>query len=98
MFGKNLQRLLVPAILLSTLVALPVMAQKSKSKSKAKVPKPVGTPVIWRDPGSISNLNLTFGPGSPELAPVGPFTFLKEEVTGESAKFDVTDARGTVWV
>ncbi|HEY3581580.1 MAG TPA: hypothetical protein VGK82_13585 [Pyrinomonadaceae bacterium] len=41
---------------------------------------------------------MTFGPGSAELAPVAPFTFVKEELTGESAKFDVTDARGVTWV
>jgi hypothetical protein len=97
MSPKHLQRLLIPAILLSTLAALPVGAQKSQ-KSKTKVPKPVGTPVIWRDPGNISRRNLTFGPGSAELAPAAPFTFLKEEITGDSAKFDVTDARGVVWV
>src|SRR4030095_13775301 len=97
MSSKHLQRLLVPAILFSMLVALPVVAQKSQ-KSKTKIPKPVGTPVIWRDPGNISTRNLTFGPGSAELAPVAPFTFLKEEATGESAKFDVTDANGVVWV
>jgi len=94
MSPKHLGRLLVPALLLSTLVALPVLAQKSKSK----VPKPVGVPVLWRDPGNISRRNLTYGPGSPEMAPVGPFTFLMEESTGESAKFDVTDARGVTWV
>ena len=96
MSSRSLRRLLVPAILLSTLTALPVLAQKSQTKSK--VPKPVGTPVLWRDPGNISRRNLTFGPGSPELAPVAPFTFLMEEATGESAKFDVTDARGVTWV
>ncbi len=78
--------------MLSTLAALPVLAQKTD------VSKPAGTPVIWRDPGDISRRNLTFGPGSAELAPAAPYTFVKEETTGESAKFDVTDARGVTWV
>jgi len=93
--SKHLRRLLVPAILLSTLSLTPVLAQKSK---KSKQPKPVGVPVLWRDPGNISKRNLKFGPGSAELAPAAPFTFLMEEATGESAKFDVTDARGVTWV
>jgi hypothetical protein len=78
--------------LLSTAFALPVFAQKSEPA------KPAGVPVIWRDPGEISRRNLTFGPGASEMAPVAPFTFIKEELTGESAKFDVQDARGETWV
>lgn len=92
MSSKHLVRSLFTAIVLSTLVGLPVFAQKSEPS------KPAGTPVIWRDPGDVSRRNLTYGPGSPELAPVAPFTFVKEETTGESAKFDVTDARGETWV
>jgi hypothetical protein len=71
MSAKHFGRLLVAAILLSTLAALPVLAQK------AEEPKPAGVPVIWRDPGDISRRNLGYGPGSVELAPVAPFTFVK---------------------
>jgi hypothetical protein len=92
MSAKQLGRSLATAILLSTLVALPALAQTSTE------PKPTGVPVLWRDPGTIARRNLTYGPGSAELAPVAPFTFVKEEITGESAKFDVTDARGVTWV
>ena len=92
MSAKHLVRLLVVAILFSTLAALRVFAQQT-AKSK-----PAGVPVLWRDPGNISRRNLTFGPGSAELAPVAPFTFVKEEQTGESPKFTVTDARGETWV
>jgi hypothetical protein len=92
MFSSSFGRLLVAAIVLSTLAAVPVSAQKSATA------KPAGAPVLWRDPGDISRRNLTFGAGSADLAPVAPFTFVKEELTGESAKFDVTDARGETWV
>ena len=92
MSARSFARLLVAAIVLSTLAAAPVSAQKSETA------KPAGVPVLWRNPGDISRRNLTFGAGSAELAPVGPFTFVKEELTGESAKFDVTDARGETWV
>lgn len=53
--------------------------------------------VIWRDPGHIQSRNLLYGPGSAALAPVAPFTFIKENKSGESPKFDVKDARGVVW-
>ena len=92
MLAKHPGRSLVAAILLSTLAALPVLAQKTEG------PKPAGVPVLWRNPGEISRRNLKFGPGSAELAPVAPFTFVKEEQTGESPKFSVTDARGATWV
>ena len=92
MLAKRLRTMLVPACLLSALVALPVFAQTSKE------PQPVGAPILWRDPGNISQRNLTYGPGSSELAPAAPFTFVKEEITGESPKFDVTDANGVTWV
>lgn len=92
MSSRNLLRSLFVAILLGTFVSLPVFAQKSESS------KPAGTPVLWRNPGDVSRRNLSYGPGSAELAPVAPFTFIKEELTGESPKFDVTDARGVTWV
>lgn len=53
--------------------------------------------VLWRDPGNIAARNLLYGPGSEDLAPVAPFTFLKESKKGESPKFEVKDARGVVW-
>ena len=92
MLPKHLVRSLFAAALLTTPIGLPVFAQKSDAA------KPTGVPVLWRNPGAVSQRNLTFGPGSAELAPVAPFTFVKEELTGESAKFDVTDARGETWV
>ena len=88
----SLRRFLLATFVLSTLATFTVFAQKTKEAA------PVGTPVIWNDPGNISRRNLTFGPGSADLAPHGPFTFLKEETTGESPKFDVIDSRGVTWV
>jgi hypothetical protein len=62
-----------------------------------KKPLPTGTPVLWRDPGDISSRDLRYGPGSAEMAPQAPFTFVKEETTGSSPKFRVRDARGVTW-
>ena len=92
MSPKDFGRWLITAILLTMSAAATVVAQEAQTS------KPTGVPVLWRNPGDISRRNLTFGAGAAELAPVAPFTFVKEEVTGESAKFDVTDARGETWV
>lgn len=107
MFSKHFGRLFILAIALNILFTSPVWSQgsdKSKNSNKsdksntAKAVKPVGTPVLWRDPGVVSDRDLTFGPGSQALAPATPFTFVSEVATGESAKFNVTDARGVTWV
>jgi hypothetical protein len=67
-------------------------AQKSRKGKES-----AGTHMLWRDPGHIPSRDLHHGPGSPELAPQQPFTFVEEVKTGESPKFKVRDARGTVW-
>jgi hypothetical protein len=87
--GKKALIVTVSLILFSS----SALAQK-KTKEQAKS----GVPIIWRDPGDISKRNLTYGTGSAELAPVAPFTFVKEETSGESPKFSITDARGVTWV
>ena len=56
------------------------------------------TPILWQDPGPITARDMRVGPGARHLAPVGPFTFVKEDKGGESPKFEVKDARGTTWV
>jgi hypothetical protein len=66
-------------------------------QKKQVQPLPVGTPVTWRDPGDIAARDLRYGPGSAELAPAAPFTFMEEISTGVSPKFKVKDSRGVVW-
>jgi hypothetical protein len=81
-------------VVFSLLFSQPVSSQPKRSHdSKNSLTKPI----IWRSPGNISRRNLLYGPGSPELAPVGPFTFIKEDKSGESPKFLVRDARGDEW-
>ena len=81
-------------VVFSVLVSQPISPQpKRPNDSKNSVAQPM----IWRNPGNISSRNLLYGPGSPELAPVGPFTFVKESKSGESPKFIVRDARGDEW-
>lgn len=84
-------RLSLSALLLasfSLLLQPPAFAQKKESS---------GTHVLWRDPGHISSRDLRYGPGAPHLAPQPPVTFIEETKAGESPKFKVRDARGTVW-
>jgi hypothetical protein len=53
--------------------------------------KPSTRSVIWRNPGTISQRALRYGPGSPEMVPVAPFTFLEEDKSGESPQTSVVD-------
>jgi hypothetical protein len=97
MFSQTRFRtLLVLTIVLTAGFPSLVHAQKSSKKEKA-APLPTGQPVAWRDAGEISTLNLRFGPGSEEMAPQAPFTFVSESKIGASPKFRVKDARGVTW-
>jgi hypothetical protein len=81
--------------LLSLCLQSPASAQKSEKKKEAK--ESSAAPVLWRDPGDIASRDLRYGPGSAELAPAAPFTFVEEVKKGESPKFKVRDARGVEW-
>ena len=56
-----------------------------------------GGPVLWQDPGDVASLDMTSGPGGASHQPHGPFRFVKEDLDGTSAKFDIADADGTKW-
>lgn len=74
-----------------------IVSQIVYSKPVKESKEPAARPIIWRNPGNISRRNLSYGPGSAALAPVGPFTFVEEDKGGESPKFVVRDARGDEW-
>jgi len=88
------------ALLLATLVlasAFPAAASQDDEKKKDE-PPPQGKPVLWRDPGDVSQLDLLAGPGG-ELKPdLTKLTFIREEKGGYSKKYRVRDAAGRVWV
>lgn len=69
--GKNALFLL---LVVTMLVAVPVMAQKKSNETTT-----AGVPVLWRDPGDLTKRDLHYGPGSSELAPAAPFSFAGEE-------------------
>jgi hypothetical protein len=52
---------------------------------------------IWRDPGNVASLDLANGPGGADGAPVPPFTFIEEHMTGSQPCVSVTDARQRRW-
>jgi hypothetical protein len=87
---------LIPATLLLAALSFcfcqPAIAQRPR-RSKPSAP----AIVLWRDPGDVASRNLLYGPGSFELRPVAPFTFVEEDKSGESPKFEVKDARGVEW-
>jgi hypothetical protein len=54
---------------------------------------------IWRDPGDVASLDLRYGAGGSANAP-GPastFTFVSEDATASSPKFEVVDNLGVAW-
>ena len=80
---------------------LPALAAQNEKKKKEKAPPapPQGTPVLWRDPGDVSALDLLHGPGGEAAKPdLGRLTFIREEKGGYSKKYRVRDAAGRVWV
>ena len=91
---KSKKITLTVLILLTFILTLPhtALTQKSNKKKQSSA-----TPVLWRDPGDVASRDLSFGPGSPDLAPAAPFTFIEEDKSGESPKFEVKDARGVEW-
>jgi hypothetical protein len=93
MFASTaLRRALILTFVLAACSSSVALAQK-----KQKQPLPTGKPIAWRDPGDIATLNLLHGPGSEEMAPQAPFTFVSESTLGASPKLKVKDARGITW-
>ncbi|HZI19860.1 MAG TPA: hypothetical protein VEY09_14845 [Pyrinomonadaceae bacterium] len=95
-------RLLVVSLLLAAPLAFwmparPAAARAVESEKTLKRRYAAARPVIWRDPGDVRARNLFYGPGSAARSPAPPFTFIEEDRSGESPKFEVRDARGVRW-
>ncbi len=52
---------------------------------------------VLEDRGPIQDLDLYWGSSSPDRAPVGPFTFVREDVAATNPKAVVRDAKGVLW-
>src|SRR5579863_455219 len=72
-----------------------LFAQK-KEKPEKDAKHSDATPVIWRDPGDISSLNMIYGIGGEADAPDpnAAYTFIEEDMNGTSPKVRVKDAHG----
>lgn len=54
-------------------------------------------PTLWREPQSISSLDLYWGQGGKDHQPAPPFTFEQEDLHGTNPKFDARDANQVKW-
>jgi hypothetical protein len=52
---------------------------------------------ILEDRGPVQSLDLFWGNASPDRAPIGPFTFLSEDLNGTNPKAVLQDAKGVRW-
>src|SRR5947209_20609729 len=97
MFQQNRVRVtLALTIVLALSLSSLTLTVQSKSKKKQT---PKGTPVLWREPASISSRNLYLGPGGAAMKPnLRKITFIREEEGGYSKKFRVRDGSGRGWV
>ena len=75
--------------------AVSALAQSEKPKKS----EPVGTPVLWRDPGAIERRNLLLGAGGEAMKPdLRKVTFIEKKTGGTSTKYRVKDAAGKEWI
>ena len=94
MLKSRIHRIALVNILLMAF-ALPGLAQSEKQKKGM----PVGTPVLWRDPGQIESRNLLLGAGGEAMKPdLAKVTFIEQKTGGYSKKYGVRDAAGNEWV
>lgn len=84
------------AVILFT-AAVGVSGQDPVTKAiESRAPVPV---VIWHETVDVPQLNLIYGAGGKEDAPLpsARYKFLKEDESGSNPKFDVEDDRGIRW-
>jgi hypothetical protein len=84
-------RKLVPIWLIVCLLTSVVVYSQTKNENSE-------IPLIWRHPGNIAARDLRFGSGGPHLVPAAPYTFISEDKSGESPKFEVKDSKGVKWI
>jgi hypothetical protein len=87
-------RLLRQAFVASILL---VTCLTARDRDAAIVTANAADSVIWRHPTNISARDLFYGAGGREHAPVGPFTFVEEDLGGTNPKFVVTNPKGIRW-
>ena len=80
----NQTRLNISRIAIALSLSFPALAQTPRAPSAA---------ALWQDRGNVGSLNLLYGPGGEAHQPTGKFTFVKEDMQGTAAKFEVWFAK-----
>jgi hypothetical protein len=70
---------------------------QNKDNDKVVRAEQLQRPMLWHDPGKITDLNLYYGEGGKEDQPLSPFKFESEDASGTNPKFNVIDAHGKKW-
>jgi hypothetical protein len=73
------------------------IAAVAQGRSERAPTLPANSVKIWEDRGPIQQLDLFWGNSSPDRVPVGPFTFLAEDLGGTNPKAELRDAKGVRW-
>src|SRR5436305_1903181 len=72
--------------------------EKKEERKEAKQNAESLPAIIWHSPGDMAALDLMNGAGGKDHTPAdGAFTFIEEDMSGTSAKFDVKDGVGVKW-
>jgi hypothetical protein len=83
-------------IALVAIVSLTAAPRGSTQKQKQNKYAP-GERILWRDPQDVASLDFHYGIGGRERQPQPPFQFVSEDLSGHTAKMNVTDGRGAHW-
>jgi hypothetical protein len=90
-------RFAVRGIVASTIVLLIAYSSDRAGSPRHPNATPEGPPVLWRAPVDIGSRNLYYGAGGRSHLPKTDLTFLSEDTTGASPKFDAVDDEGIHW-
>lgn len=96
--GRRARKWKWPAFTVILLLILTVTSlAKASNHSRGPGMDHKARPVLWSKPTDISSRDLFYGPGGKRFEPHTTFTFVKEDLTGTSPKFDVRDENGVKW-
>src|SRR5438270_10746931 len=84
----------VAAAVLTVPSAAGAQVHTSASHATARSAYSAAPRKVWEDRGPIQDLDLYWGSARPDRAPVGPFTFVREDMAATNPKADLRDANG----
>src|SRR5207302_778267 len=84
-----------PAVFLLIVGALMISAAPARKSQPKHLSE--GINILWRDPGRVEALDFVNGVGGSAKAPLGPFQFVEEDMSGSNPKIKVRDAHGEEW-